>query len=71
MRLAEHEQYIWSKTIDKPSGFHFNQQGHDLSHLARRVLEHVKSKDPFVLRVREDLYIQKVDTYGNGLKKNP
>ena len=33
-RLAEHKQYIRSKTLDKPSGWHFNQQGHELSHLA-------------------------------------
>lgn len=70
-RLAEHKQYIRSKTIDKPSGFHFNQQGHDLSHFAGLVLEHVKSRDPFVLRAREYLYIQKFDTYRNGLNKEP
>jgi hypothetical protein len=71
LRLAEHKQYVKSKTMDKPSGWHFNQQGHDLSHLGGLVLEHVKSNDPFVLRAREYLYIQKFDTYRNGLNKNP
>ena len=59
--MAEHNQYVRCKNMDKPSGFHFNQQGHDVSHLGGLVLEHVKSNDPFVLRAREYLYIQKFD----------
>ena len=57
--------------LDKPSGFHFNQSGHNVSHLCGIVLEKVKSPDPFVLRAREFLYIQKFDTYNNGLNKLP
>ena len=71
VRLAEHKQYVRSKNLDKPSGFHFNQQGHDVSHLGGLVLEHVRCNDPFVLRAREYLYIQKFDTYRNELNKNP
>ena len=37
--------------------------------LAGLILEEVKSSDPFVLRAREFLYIQKFDTYKNGLNK--
>ena len=44
---------------------------HNLSHFAGLVLEHVKSVDPFVLRAREFLYIQKFDCYRNGLNKEP
>ena len=67
LRLAEHKQYVRSRNLDTPSGGHFNQQGHTLSHLGGLVLEHVKSSDPFVLRAREFLYIQKFDTFRNGL----
>ena len=70
-RISEHKQYVRSKLLDKPSGFHFNQPGHDLSHFSALVLEKVKSPDPFVLRAREFLYIQKFDTYRNGLNKYP
>ena len=70
-RLAEHKQYVRSKNMDKPSGWHFNQQGHDVSYLGDLVLEHVQSNDPFVLHAREYLYIHKFDTYRNGLNKNP
>ena len=69
--IAEHKQCVRSKNMDKPSGWHFNQQGLDVSHIGGLVLEHVKSNDPFVLCAREYLYIQKFDTYRNGLKKNP
>ena len=71
LRLAEHKQYVKSKILDKPSGFHLNQPGHDLSHLSGLVLEQVRSEDPFVLRAREFLFIQKFDTYRNGLNKEP
>ena len=49
LRLAERKEYVKSKTMDKPSGWHFNQQGLDLSHLGGLALKHVKSRDPFVL----------------------
>ena len=70
-RLMEHKQYVRSQLLDKPSGHHFNQPGHSLSHLSGLVLEHVKSPDPFVLKAREFYYIQKFDTYNNGLNKEP
>ena len=56
-----------SKTLDKPSGGHLNQQGQEVSNKVGLVLEHVKSSDPFVLRAREYLYNQNFDTYRNGL----
>ena len=68
-RIGEHKQYVRSNLQDKPSGFHFNQPGHDLSHFSGLVLEHVRNVDPFVLRAREFLLIQKFDTYRNGLNK--
>jgi hypothetical protein len=52
-RIGEHKQNVRSRNLDTPSGFHFNQPGHDLSHFAGLVLEKVKSSDPFVLRARE------------------
>ena len=70
-RLSEHKQYIRSQLLDKPSGYHFNQPGHSLSDLTGLVLEHVKSPDPFILKTREYFYIHKIDTYNNGLNKEP
>ena len=70
-RTGEHKQNVRSKNLETPSGFHFNQPGHDVSHFAGLVLEKVKSNDPFVLRAREFLLIQKFDVYRNGLNKEP
>ena len=70
-RLSEHKQYIRSEMLEEPSGFHFNKPGHNISHLSGLVLEHVRNPDPFVLKAREYLYIQKFDTYNNGLNKRP
>ena len=70
-RLGEHKQYIRSELLEEPSGHHFNQPGHTVSHLSGLVLEHVKNSDPFVLKAREFLYIQKFDTFNNGLNKRP
>ena len=70
-RLGEHKQNVRSKNLDTPSGYHFSQPGHNVSHLAGLVLEKVKSSDPFVLRAREFLHIQKFDCYRNGLNKEP
>ena len=70
-RLSEHKQYVRSERLEEPSGHHFNAPGHTLSHLAGLVLEHVRNPDPFVLKAREFLYIQKFDTFNNGLNKRP
>ena len=56
-----------SRITDKPTGNPFTKTGHDLSHLAGLVLEEVKSSDPFVLTAREFMFIQKFDTFRNGL----
>ena len=40
-----------------------------MSDLRGCILEKVKSRDKFVLASREHFYIQKFDTYRNGLNK--
>ena len=70
-RLNVHKQYVRSELLQEPSGFNFNKPGHSISHLAGLVLEHVRNPDPFVLKAREFLYIQKFDCFNNGLNKKP
>ena len=67
IRLGEHKQYIRSENLEKPSDYHFNQPGHNQSHLSGLVLEKVKCLDPFVLKAREFYLIQKFDTFNNGV----
>ena len=68
-RYSEHLQYIRSEIPTQPSGEHFNLKGHNISHIEGLAIEHVKSKDPFVLRAREYRIIQLMDTFRNGLNK--
>ena len=70
-RLAEHRDYPKRNVTTEPSGFHFTQPGHTVAHLRGLVLEKVRSPDPFVLKAREHLLIQKFDTYRNGLNQEP
>ena len=41
--------------MDEPSAQHFCQAGHSSHDLIALGLEHVKSKDPFILKAREHL----------------
>ena len=68
-RLAEHRDYPKRDVVSEPSGHHFTQPGHDVSHLRGLVLEHVRNKDPYVLKSREHYYIQKFDTFRRGLNQ--
>ena len=70
-RFYEHQYYIKPEKITEPSGDHFSLPGHSLHDLKGMVLEEVKSPDPFILRAREALLIQKFNTFNNGLNKEP
>ena len=68
-RLGEHRDYPKRNVLTEPSGEHFNQRGHTVADLKGQVLEKVRSKDPYVLRARESMLIQKFDTYRQGLNR--
>ena len=55
--------------MNEPSGEHFSLPGHKLSDIGGMVLEHVRSDNPYILRAREELLIQKFDSYKFGLNK--
>ena len=70
-RFYEHQYYVRSDRISEPSGEHFSLPGHSVSDMKGLVLEEVRSGDPFVLRAREALLIEKFNTFGLGLNKEP
>ena len=70
-RMSEHRDYPKRDVTTEPSGNHFTQRGHSVSDLKGLVLEQVKSKDPYVLRARENMLIKKFDTYRKGLNNEP
>ena len=68
-RFSQHRDYVTRGILTEPSGEHFNSPGHSISDIEGVVLEEVKNRDPFVLKAREHFYIQKFDTYRNGLNR--
>ena len=68
-RLSEHREYVKRSVTSEPSGGHFSKRGHNVSHLKGLVLEQVRNSDPFILKTREHLLIQKFDTFRSGLNK--
>ena len=70
-RLSEHRDYVKRDVNSEPSGEHFSKRGHNVAHLKGLVLEQVRNSDPFILKTREHLLIQKFDTFRSGLNKEP
>ena len=70
-RLYEHVYYVTTRRMDEPSAQHFCQAGHSSHDLIALGLEHVKSKDPFILKAREHLLIKKFDSFRNGMNQEP
>ena len=70
-RFYEHQYYVKSENVFQPSGEHFNKPGHSMHDLRGLVLEKVRNQDPFVLKAREALLIQKFNTFNHGLNKEP
>ena len=68
-QFSENRDYPKAGKIDEPSGQHFSLPGHTVSNLQGLAIEHVKNKDPFVLKAREAFLIQKFDSYRKGLNK--
>ena len=68
-RFGDHRNYVKQNIETEPAGHHFNLRGHNLTHLQGLVLEKVISNDPFILKAREHMYIQKFDTFRNGLNQ--
>mgnify|MGYP003316783657 CR=1 FL=1 len=68
-RFSQHRDYLKRDVTSEASGEHFNLPGHSISDMQGLVLEKVKSKDPFVLKAREHFFIQKFDSFRNGLNR--
>ena len=70
-RMGEHRDYVKRDVLTEPAGEHFNQRGHTVADLKGQVIEKVRSKDPFIIRARESMLIQKFDSFRQGLNKEP
>ena len=68
-RYYNHISYIRQKKLNEPAGKHFNLKGHGLQHMKGLLIENVRSNDPLILKIREEFYIDRFDTFQNGLNR--
>ena len=68
-RLADHRGYIFNQVVSRTTGAHFNLPGHSLADLSITILEQTKSRDPEYRMEREKYFIQKFNTFNEGLNK--
>ena len=70
-RFSDHRGYVKNKHLNQPTGFHFNQPGHDISDMTVMVLEKVKKSDEIYRKQREKYLINKFNTFRNGMNQQP
>ena len=68
-RLSDHRGYINIKVVNLTTGDHFNQPGHSLANLKVSILEQVRIEDDSYRREREKYFINKFNTFYNGLNR--
>ena len=54
-RFRDHRGYVKNKHLNQPTGFHFNQPGHDISDMTVIILEKVKRNDELYRKQRENI----------------
>ena len=55
--------------LHNTTGAHFNRPGHSLANWKILILEQVKKKDPLYRKESERYFIQKFDTFYNGMNR--
>ena len=70
-RISEHKGYIKYNYQDKATGAHFNQKGHTLEHMKVSIIEKVKKQEESYRKERERFFIQKFNTYHQGMNRKP
>ena len=68
-RLAEHRGYVINNQTDKTTGAHFNLPGHSVANLKMTVIEQVKKQTDAYRQEREKFFINKFNTFYDGLNR--
>ena len=68
-RIKEHVNYVRSKKLNQPTGFHFNLPGHNLSNLQATIIEKCSVKSTMFRETREEFFIKRFKTKYNGMNK--
>ena len=68
-RLAEHRGYVVNHVTTQPTGAHFTSPGHSLSDMKIMIIEQVKIQDPAYRKEREKYFINKFNTFYEGMNR--
>ena len=68
-RFSEHLGYVRNQKLEKATGYHFNQNGHQMSDMEVSVIENINNKDSQFRKQRETEWIEKFDSKHKGLNK--
>lgn len=68
-RLNEHISYVKNNVLTQPTGFHFNQPGHDVSFLQASIVEKCNYNEEMYRLERETMYINLFDSKNKGMNK--
>ena len=67
--VADHRGYVSRQETDKATGAHFTMPGHSLADLRVTIIEQTRGKSDEYRKEREHYFIQKFDTYYNGINR--
>ena len=70
-RLAEHRGYIVNSMTSNATGAHFTSPGHSLSDMKIIILEQVKFRNSAYRKEREKYFINKLNTFYEGMNRQP
>ena len=70
-RFLNHKGYVENQTRSQATGFHFNLPGHSKNNLTITIIEQVRKVDPCYRKEREKFFINKFNTFHNGINKMP
>ena len=68
-RFSDHRGYITNQVLSVSTGNHFNLPGHSLAHVKVTILEQVKKTDIMYRKEREKYFINKFNTFHEGLNR--
>ena len=69
LRIAEHRGYVTNQVMNRATGSHFNLPGHSLADLKLTILEQVKYQDEDYRKEREIYFINKFNTFYQGINR--
>ena len=70
-RISEHKGYIKNSHLEKATGAHFNERGHKIEHMKVCIIEKVNKSNEQYRKEREKFFIQKFNTYHDGINREP